>query len=199
MITSSCGICLSYVLSQYYVWFADVAANRFAILLSYQLCHWCLVPHQPPPIWMVTLMIFSEDNISQSYSLCSFFSLLPSVVSSLSDPNIILSILSANIFSLYSYLIRRDKFHVHMSHQAKLHSCILQYSCFCIENVKIKKFLDQWYQAFARFHGPLISSWKQFWFFTVLYNCLDRTSFSEDLLSIFLLSVGETQIYSSFS
>ena len=49
---------------------------------------------------LVALMVFSGDNKPQSYSLCNFFS-LPLVVSSLLDPNIILSTLSTNTFTLY--------------------------------------------------------------------------------------------------
>jgi hypothetical protein len=101
MVTTSCGTCtyLAYCLS--IMFDLQVLRRKCSPIALCFISHvtgaWCPVGLL---FDLVALMVFSGDNKPQSYSLCNFFS-LPLVVSSLLDPNIILSTLSTNTFTLY--------------------------------------------------------------------------------------------------
>jgi hypothetical protein len=101
-------------------------------------------------------------------------------------PNILFSVLFSKSLSLCSSLNVRDQF----SHPYKTTGkfIVLHFPVFIFLDSRRedKRFWTELYQALSEFNLLLISSWIRFWFVTVVPKYLNCSTFSKDLLSIFM-------------
>ena len=133
----------------------------------------------------ITRKILSEQYRSLSFSLCSF--LHSPVTSSLLDPNILLNPLFSNTLSLRSSLKVSDQVPHPYKKTGKM--IVLYISIFKLWDSKMedKRLCTERYQAFPEFIPPLISSPIAFWSVKAVPNYLNCSTFSKELLSIFIL------------
>jgi hypothetical protein len=127
-------------------------------------------------------MIFGEKCKVWSCSLCSF--LHSPLTSFILGPNILISTLFSKTFSPLSSLSVRGQ----VSHPCKTrqnNSSV--YPNFYIFREKTVRFCTEWQQAFPDYIQFLISSWMEFWSVSVFPKYLNRSTFSKDLLAVFML------------
>jgi hypothetical protein len=102
-----------------------------------------------------------------NYSKCSLFHPLTTFTSL--GPNILLSTLFSNTFNLCSFLSMRDK----VSHLNKTPDKIMVLYILIFKSSDRKqeerRYLTKWQQAFPEYK-LLLTSWKHFWFVTVIHK-----------------------------
>ena len=141
-----------------------------------------------PPISfldLITWTVLGVEYSSLSSSLCSF--LHYRFISSLLDPYILINTLFSNTLSLHSSLNVSNQ----VSHLYTKTGKILVLSILIFQlldrKLEDRRFCTECKQAFPDFMLLLISSWVEFWFVKVVAKYLNSSTFSKELLSIFIL------------
>ena len=133
----------------------------------------------------ITRTIFGEQYKSLRSSLTSF--LHSPVTSSLLGPNIPLNTLFSDTLSVRSSLY--VSYHVLNPYKTTgkiIVLCMLIFK-YLDNKVEDKRFFTKWQQAFPDFILHLISSWREFWFVKFVPKYLNSSTYSKDLISIFIL------------